>query len=77
MPGILIKDVPMSVHQKLKTRASANRRSLAREALVILERALADRAGPPTLEEIDRLRTKGASPLTQDLIDRARRSGRA
>ena len=76
MPGILIKDVPASVHRKLKTRASANRRSLAREALVILETALADRAGPPTLAEIDRLRTRGARPLTQDLIDRARRSGR-
>ena len=77
MPGILIKDVPTSVHQRLKTRASANRRSLAREALVILEEALADRAGPPTLEEIDRLRTKGARPLTQEIIDRARRIGRS
>jgi hypothetical protein len=49
---------------------------LTREALVILEEALADRSGPPTLEQIDRLRVRGAAPLTQDLIDRARQSGR-
>jgi plasmid stability protein len=76
MTGLLIKDVPKEIHDRLRSRAEAHRRSLTREALVILEEALADRSGPPTLEQIDRLRVRGAAPLTQDLIDRARQSGR-
>lgn len=77
MTAILIKDIPQKVHRKLKVRASIHRRSLNREALVILEEALSDRAGPPTLDEIDRMRVRGAKPLTQEVIDRARRTGRA
>ena len=76
MPGVLIRDVPDELHEKLKARAEAHRRSLGREALVLLERALATPAGPPTLDEIDTLRVEGAKPLTQDLIDRARQTGR-
>jgi len=76
MPGVLIRDVPEELHEKLKARAEAHRRSLGREALVLLEKALTTPAGPPTLEEIDRLRVKGAKPLTQALLDRARQTGR-
>ena len=76
MPGVLIRDVPEELHEKLKARAEAHHRSLGREALALLERALTAPAGPPPLEEIDRLRVKGAKPLTQDLLDRARQSGR-
>lgn len=76
MPGLLIKDLPDDVHQRLKHRAEAHHRSLGREALVILEEALQDAAGPPALEEIDRLRAHGSGPLTQDLLDRARHLGR-
>ena len=76
MPGLLIKNFPEELHRRLKTRAAASRRSLQREALVMLENALRDPAGPPPLEEIDRLRLKPARPLTQNLIDRARAVGR-
>lgn len=76
MPGVLIRDVPEELHDKLKVRAEAHRRSLGREALVLLEQALSTPAGPPTLEQIDALRVEGAKLLTQDLIDRARTSGR-
>ena len=76
MPGVLIRDVPEDLHEKLKARAEVHHRSLGREALVLLERALADPAGPPTLEEIDGLRVKGAKTLTQDLLDRARTTSR-
>lgn len=76
MPGVLIRDVPEALHEKLKARAEVHRRSLGREALVLLEKALTTPAGPPTLEEIDRLRVKGAKPLTQELLDRARQTGR-
>lgn len=76
MPGILIKDVPRELHERLKRRASAHHRSLGREALVILEAGLADSAGPPTLDAVDALRIKGTRPLTQRMIDRAKATGR-
>ncbi len=76
MPGILIKDVPNDVHQKLKARAEANRRSLSSEALTILERSLDDRASHPTLEELDRARVRGRKPLRQSVVDRARHRDR-
>ena len=76
MPGLLIKDVPDHIHALLKARSAVRRRSMSREALIILERALRDKAGPPTLEEIDAMRVRGSRLLTQDLIDEARESGR-
>lgn len=76
MPGLLIKDLPDELHQRLQARAAANHRSLAREAIAILEIALEDRAGPPTLAEIDRLRVRGQAPLTDALLDEGRREGR-
>jgi len=76
MAGLLIKELPSDLHRKLKKRAEAHRRSLSSEVITILENALDDRSGPPTLEEIDRLRVRGRRPLTQALIDRARRRDR-
>lgn len=76
MAGILIKDLPDKLHRLLKTRAAANRRSLNAEVITILEAALDDRSGPPTIEEVDRMRVRGARPLTQALLDRARRDRR-
>ena len=76
MPGILIKNVPADLHRRLKRRAAANRRSLSSEALTILNNAIVNRAGPPSLEEIDRLRVRGQRSLTQALVDEARESGR-
>ncbi|MCK6526683.1 hypothetical protein L6R50_03735 [Myxococcota bacterium] len=76
MPGLLIKDLPDDLHRRLKARASALGRSMSREVMVILAEALEDRAGPPTLAEVDRLRVRGRRPLTQDLLDEARTTGR-
>ncbi len=76
MPGLLIKDLSESLHRRLKARAARHQRSLAREALVILEEALEDAAGPPSLAEVDRLRIRGGEPLTQEFLDQARRRGR-
>lgn len=76
MAALLIKDLPEHLHERLRKRAIAHRRSVAREVLVILEEALADHAGPPPLEEIDALRARGRRPLTQDVLDEARRDGR-
>ena len=76
MARLLIRDLPAGLHERLKERATANRRSLNKEALVILEEALGAGGWPPSLEEIDRLRVRGARPLTQELLDDARESGR-
>lgn len=76
MSGLLIKDLPEDLHRRLKERAAAHRRSMSREALLILEGSLRDRAGPPTLAEIDDLRVRGDRPLTQRLLDLARGTGR-
>jgi len=73
MAGLLIKYLPKELHRRLKARAAANRRSLSGEAMTILETALHDRSGPPTIEEIDRLRTRGRRPLDDNVLDRARR----
>ena len=53
-----------------------NRRSLSSEVLTILESALYDRSGPLSLAEIDRLRTRGRPPLTQGVLERARKRDR-
>lgn len=76
MTGLLIKELPQEIHAKLKARAAANRRSLSSEALTILESALHDRSGPLSLPEIDRLRARGRRPLTQSVLDRARKRER-
>jgi len=76
MAGLMIRDLPVDLHEQLRRRASDNRRSLSREVIVILESAFEDRAGPPRLEDVDEMRIRGARPLTQDLIDRARAVGR-
>ena len=76
MAGLMIRDLPEELHERLKERARANRRSLSKEAIVILEEALGDRAGSRPLEDVDEMRVRGAKLLTQDLLDLAREVGR-
>ncbi len=72
MPGFVIKDLPAKLHRKLKAQATRHRRSMTKEVLVVLERALSeeDRAQeiPPPF--------KGRFALTDEFIDKARREGR-
>jgi hypothetical protein len=73
MPDILIREVPAALHQKLKEAAARHRRSMTRQALVLLEDSLhRDSAAvelPPPF--------KGRVPLTKKLIDQGKRVGRA
>jgi len=74
MPGLLIKNVPLKLHRKLKTMALLHHRSLTREALALLEQAvsgnwLRSRELPPAL--------KGRFSLTNEFINMAKREGRA
>ncbi len=74
MPGLLIKELPTEVHQKLKARAAKNRRSMTKEALYLLETALLeDKLPHPNLPTP----LQGKFPLTDEWIDEAKREGRA
>jgi plasmid stability protein len=72
MPALLIKDLPPELHERLKDSATRHRRSLTKEALVLLETALAtpDRPVEPPRPFKARL------PLTQELLDQAKGEGR-
>ena len=41
MPSLTLKDIPPSLHEQLRQRATRNRRSLSQEALACLEQATA------------------------------------
>ncbi|MDH3228125.1 MAG: hypothetical protein OEM67_13705 [Thermoleophilia bacterium] len=49
---------------------------MSSEVLVLLEAAVEDAAGPPTLAEVDRLRVRGRGFLTDEILAQARTSGR-
>ncbi len=73
MPGFVIKELPDTLHRKLKARAARHRRSMTQEALALLEQALAApaaraKAVPPF---------RGRFALTDRFLDRAKRTGRA
>ena len=76
MPAILLRNMPDHIHIRLKQRARKTRRSLSAEVIKILEEALAERAGPPSLEAIDKIRVPTMAPLTDELLEEARREGR-
>jgi len=72
MPGLVIKDLPAKLHRKLKQQAARHHRSMTKEVLVVLERALNEEAPPQEVPPP----FKGRFTLTDEFIDRARREGR-
>jgi plasmid stability protein len=72
MPGLVIKDLPAKLHRKLKQQAARHHRSMTKEVLVVLERALSEEAPPQEAPPP----FKGRFALTDAFIDRARREGR-
>jgi hypothetical protein len=74
MPGLLIKDMSTDVHQKLKTRAAQNKRSMTKEALYLLEKALLEETAPPPEPPPP---FQGTFLLTDEWINQAKREGRA
>ncbi len=74
MPDLLIRDLPDSLHRKLKERAAKHRRSLTKETVVVLEMAL---SGTRTIESTEPPTPyKGHFLLTDEWIDQAKREGR-
>jgi plasmid stability protein len=76
MAAVLLRNVSEHLHLLLVRRARAHRRSVSAEILCLLEEVLSDRAGPPSLSAVDSLRVQGQRPLTQKLLDAARREHR-
>ena len=71
MPSLLIKDLPPVLHRRLKEAAERHRRSMAKEAIVALERGIdaVPRPLPPAV--------RPTVPLTQGWLTKAIRHGRA
>lgn len=79
MPILTIRSVPDDLHDQLKARASANRRSLNSEVIECLRLALATRGPRDVNGYLSRARTmreRSAVYVTDEQIDRARREGR-
>jgi len=72
MPALVIKDLPVELHRRLKDEAVNHHRSMIQQAIVILEQGL-HRARPvPPFKAY-----RGSFPLTSDFINAAKREGRA
>lgn len=72
MPGLVIKDLPAKLHRKLKERAARHHRSMTKEVLAMIERALGEETTPKKVPAP----FKGRFALTDEFIDQARREGR-
>lgn len=71
MPALVIKDLPVDVHKRLKHDAIRHRRSMTQQAIFILEQAL------PCVRPIPAFKAyQGKFLLTNDIINAAKREGR-
>jgi plasmid stability protein len=71
MPALVIKDLPVELHRRLKDDAVHHHRSMTQQAIFILEQGL-HRVNPiPAFKAY-----KGSFPLTNDFINSAKREGR-
>ena len=68
MPGLLIKDFPPDLHEKLRESAARHHRSLTKEALALLEEILSQ---PRRETQLPRA-FQGRIPITQEILDRAK-----
>jgi plasmid stability protein len=77
MAALVIKNLPESLHRRLKARARRNHRSLTKEAIAILEAGASDPGvEPESADALDALAAAGKALMAQglDLRDWAARS---
>lgn len=72
MPVLVIKDLPVELHRRLKEDAAQNHRSMTQQAIVLLEQGLHQLRPIPSVKAY-----RGKFPLTDDFINAAKREGRA
>jgi hypothetical protein len=73
MVNLTVKDLPDSLYEKIKSQARANRRLIASEVTVLLERALGERATSEEelLQRAERLRDRTPTRLTEEKRQKA------
>lgn len=79
MPTLTIKSIPEPLYDRLKQSAADNHRSLNSEVISCLERSLQSQRVDPEafLARLDTLQRRlRLSPLTDDLLERAKSEGR-
>lgn len=72
MASLLIKDIPKSLHKKLKELAEKHHRSMNKEAVVLLQGAISQAYEVGEFFPV----LKGTFGLTHEFIDKAKRQGR-
>ena len=72
MPALVIKDLPVEIHRRLKEEATRHHRSMTQQAIVILEQGLHRERPVPVFKAY-----KGRFPLTNEFINAAKGEGRA
>ena len=82
MITLTLKSIPAPLHEALKRRAQRNRRSLNSEAIACLEQVVSPSGADSKslLEQIrdsrERITKRGVAPLTDALLNRAKRESR-
>tara|TARA_A100001037_G_scaffold270409_1_gene265211 strand:+ start:180 stop:398 length:219 start_codon:yes stop_codon:yes gene_type:complete len=71
MASLVLKSLPDELHAQLKQSATANRRSMAQEAISLLERGL----GTPPPQPLPKPH-RGKRPLTDAFLNQAKFKGR-
>ena len=74
MTNLLIRELPEELHNKLKRRARANRRSMNQEIIVLLEQSMA--AETPETHPLPKP-VQGTFPINDEWLRNAREEGRA
>lgn len=77
MPTLTVRDIPQDLYERLRERASDNRRSMSSEIVVLLERTLQPQLLDPEalIAEAEAFQARFSKPLP-DLTTEAKRAGR-
>ena len=73
MPALVLKKIPEDLHRKLKLQAELNRRSMTRQAILLLQQGV-ESHDPLNSINVAILPFKGKRPLTDALLSEARRA---
>lgn len=73
MTTLVLKNFPEELHAKLKVSAEKNHRSMTKEAIALLQSSLESSGGNRELPPL----VKGKFPLTQKMLNEAKREGRS
>jgi|MudIll2142460700_1097286.scaffolds.fasta_scaffold1173839_1 plasmid stability protein len=79
MPSVTVKNIPEEIYERLKKSAAAHRRSINKEVIHCLDRALGSARLDPDafLARLDFLQRKiRVSPLTDRVLRKAKEEGR-